>query len=305
MSLKELISIVSFCSCSLAVSISLIFCIFFVKNGNYNANFPSRLVFFLTINDIVNWLQLWIYDLIVIVTQTKVAQEYCVIFAFFNNFTCLLTLTITFTICFLSYLSTVWQINIEKERTYIVLLIIILITFAMNSIPLIWNNYGETPTNFQVCWISSPEIQFYGYYIILILFFLIEIYLITHSLFRIYRLPFLNRIFKRKLLAYLILFPLNLFIAWLPGMILDIMLFADESFGDHYFSYILDLMDSLFEPFEAIFNCVIYLGIEENLRRKVFRFFYSNNHVEEQEGSINSEINTDDNNNNNKSILLN
>lgn len=35
------------------------------------------------------------------------------------------------------------------------------------------------------------------------------------------------------------------------------------------YSYALDMLDSFSEPLEGIFNCLIYLNINENLRKKM------------------------------------
>lgn len=261
------VALMSFSSCSLSIPVTAIFLYFFLKNGNIESSFPSRLVFLLSANDMINWTVLWISDLVLIASGKHLSKDFCNVYSIFNHFFMILTLMISFTICFFSYLCAVWRKNITKKEGRYVILIILLISFVLTLIPYFLGAFGYSNSKkFIACWLATSEDQFWHFYFILYICFLLEIYLIFHSLICIYKLPFVDGKFKKKLIAYLSFYPLNLFLTWLPGITLNILLIQDK---ENNYSYTLDMLDSFSQPLEGIFNCLIYLNINENLRNKM------------------------------------
>lgn len=259
---------VCFFSTTLSVFVTTIFLIIFLKKVEIKNSLAAKLILILSINDIFNWGQVWVYDLYILITEKSIksiGEKGCEIMGFFNNLTCMSTITITSFICFMIYISTVWEIFIQLNFL-IILIGIIIISIMLGLLPFIKEGYGEM--NDLTCWIKNSEDAFYTYYLILYFSFALEFYFILHSLKSIYKKPFDEK-FKRKTKIYLIFFPLSVVVAWFFGLLQNLF---NNITGDNF--YILDLLDFLFEPFVGIFNTLIYMMINKEVRDYVINKIY-------------------------------
>lgn len=264
---------ISFCSTTFSTFFSTIFLIIFIKKVDVRNLLASKLILLLSINDILNWGQVWVYDLYLLIKDRDIeiiGEIPCEIIGFFNNFTCILTIIITSSICFMVYLTTVLEKFVKYNFT-VILFGIMIISVLLSCLPFINNNYGRT--NGISCWIKTKENAFYSYYLILYFMFVLQFYFILHSLKSINKKPY-DENFKKSMKIYLIFFPMCILIAWFPGLLQNLINIITEN--ENIFG--LDVLDYCFEPLIGVFNPLIYMMINKEVKNyvktKIFDFYY-------------------------------
>jgi len=255
--------IASLICCAISVFFTSVAIFFYTKYGELRRNFSSQLVFILALSDLLCWIQVLISDAYLLATEQTteaINDQLCIMLGFFSNFTSVITLATVFFISFLIYLNVVWLIPIERYRREFIVSTTIFV-LVLSFLPLGTNRYGRTDN--ILCWIDGPDMVFYGYYLIILIVFLIDFYCIAHSLYKIYQMP-LPKIIKSRLRRHLTFFPIILLGSWIAGLINSFIGVISPETNIP----ILGLLDYILEPLEGVFNPIAYMMMLEKSRNR-------------------------------------
>ena len=250
--------------CVLSVFFTSVAIYFYIKYGDLRKNFSAQLVFILALSDLLCWIQVTISDAYLLGSgKTSASIEYhvCIMLGFFSNFTSVVTLATVFFISFLIYLNVVWFIPIERYRLVFVSSTAIFV-LILSFLPLFMHSYG--PTDDILCWINGPNMVFYGYYLIILIVFMIDFYCIAHCLYKIHIIPFPNQI-RSKLRRHITFFPIILLGSWSAGLVNSFLGILNVDINSEVIN-IISLLDYILEPLEGVFNPIAYMMINEKVK---------------------------------------
>lgn len=237
---------------------SLITCGIFLRYRDLSNNYASRLIFILSLTDVLVWGNHSInffYYLVSDKDLEELSHNYCIISSVFRCINGLINLYCIFIIGFSLYINTICNkdpLHYEKPA----MIIIFFLSLVLSLIPLLLNHYGKLD-DIQ-CWITDPYTNFFVFYLSVLFVLISNSYFVVKVIIKLYRKKQTNII--KELVARIFLYPLILLISWLPSVIRVLTGKNDE---------ILVIFSYCCMPLQGILNPFIYGRIFFTIKNKI------------------------------------
>lgn len=237
---------------------SMITCIIFLRYRNLSNNYASRLIFILSLTDVFVWGNHslnFIYFLASDNDLDELSNNYCILSSIFRCFNGLINLYCIFSIGFSLYINIIFNINpLKYENTTMIITFFLSLILSLIPIPL--NHYGKLD-NIQ-CWITDPFTNFFVFYLSVLFVLVSNTYFVAKVIINFSREKQTNLI--RELVTRIFLYPLILFVSWLPNIIRVLSGRNDE---------VLIIFSYTCMPLQGILNPFIYGRIFFTFKNKI------------------------------------
>lgn len=250
-------------------------------------NFCYRLVFLLSLSDIVVWgmrIESNLERIFTGYTAYEYSIGYCAFLGILWNFFLLMNILITFVISFCLVFEILFRVDSQKYEKYFYLIIIVY-SLLFSLLPLIDSEAYGVDDQIK-CWITDKDesrYRYLGFYGHLWLIFALNSINIMIILWKLRSLGEIHATLVKKL----IWFPIIMFIFWIEPSVRRI---SDhfERFGEK--NYELALIQYISMPSQGVANAIVYGCIVNNRVREKFIDFFTGRWSNLKENLANTEI---------------